>query len=101
MNGSLAKLLQRHLTSTQLRSVPSSYDLLGSLLIFSDFPATLEPKQKEIAQAFLEFHPAITTVLKKIKPYSGNYRLPKYRILAGKRSKQTLFKEYGLTLLIH
>ena len=101
MNIRLAKLLRRHLTSTQLRSVPSSYDTLGSLLIFSDFPGSLEPKQKEIAQAFLEFHPAITTVLKKTHPYSGKYRLPKYRILAGKRSKQTLFKEYGLVLLIH
>src|SRR3989344_5189317 len=54
--------------------VPTSFDQIGEIAIFNEFP-------KE---------------LKKNKKFSGKYRLQKIRIIAGKKTKETIHKENNL-----
>jgi len=98
MEKKLKGLLKKKLTKKQLELIPSSYDVVGSILIFSDFPSELVKKEKIIGEALLELHKNIKTVCMKIKKYSGRYRLLKLKIIAGRKTKETLYKENNISL---
>lgn len=93
MPGSLKDLLKSKLTQKELSIIPSSYDIVGSILIFSDFPKELSKKERIIGEALLSLHKNIKTVCKKTRKYSGKYRLPKLKIIAGGKTKETMHKE--------
>lgn len=97
----LKESLSKKLTKKQLAMVPSSYDVVGDMLIFADFPKELKKKEKAIAESFLAQHKNIKTIAKKTKKYSGKYRLPKLKIIAGKRKKETLHKENNISLKLN
>lgn len=90
---SFKEALKSKLTGKQLSLVPSSFDIVGDLAIFSDFPKELKSKEKLIGEALLKLHKNIKVVLKKTKKYSGKYRTPKLRIIAGEKRKETELKE--------
>lgn len=94
----LNQILSKNLTKKQLAIVPSSYDIIGDILIFTDFPDDLKKKEKEIGEAFLAQRKNLKTIAKKTKKYSGKYRLPQIRIIAGKRKKETTYKENNVSL---
>ena len=98
MKNQFKKSLKSKLTKKQLELLPSSYDIIGSILIFSDFPKELARKEKIIGEALLKSHKHIKTVCKKTKKFSGKYRLPKLKIIAGEKIKETLYKENNVTL---
>ena len=93
MKKQLKNILKTKLTKKQLSLLPSSYDIVGSILIFSDFPPELSKKEKIIGEALLKLHKNIKTICKKTKKYSGRYRLPKLKIIAGEKTKETIYKE--------
>jgi tRNA G37 N-methylase Trm5 len=93
MPNKLKKLLRKKLTKKQLALLPSSYDVVGSIIIFSDFPEELIKKEKVIAESLLLLHKNIKTICKKTKKYSGKYRTPKLKIIAGENTKETIHKE--------
>lgn len=93
MDKKLKELLKKRLTKKELELVPSSYDVVGSILIFSDFPKELVKKEKIIGGKLLKLHKNIKTVCKKTKKYSGEYRLPKLKMITGKKTKETVHKE--------
>ena len=72
--------------------IPKSFDIIGSIAIFSKFPSNLK-KQKLIANTILKLNKNIKTVLLKTNKVSGIYRLPKYKHLAGIKTKETSYKE--------
>lgn len=74
------------------QEIPNSYDIVGDTAVFSKLPTNLK-KQKLIANTLLKINKNIKTVLFKIKQFSGKYRLPKFKILAGKKTKEALYKE--------
>ena len=84
MPNRLKDLLKKKLTEKQLALLPSSYDVVGSILIFSDFPEQLSKKEKVICSEILKNYKQIKSVFKKTKKYSGKYRTPKLKLLAGK-----------------
>jgi tRNA (guanine37-N1)-methyltransferase len=94
----LKELLSRKLTKKEISLLPSSYDMVGSILIFSDFPKELEKKEKAIGEALLLLHNNIKTVCKKTKKYSGKFRTPKLKIIAGQKTKETTYKENNTIL---
>lgn len=94
-------LLKGRLTKRQLSLLPSSYDIVGSILIFSDFPKELVKKEKIVGEALLKLHKNIKTVCKKTKKYSGKYRLPKLNIIAGEKTKETIYKENKVVLKLN
>jgi len=97
----MKEALKSDLTKKELSFLPKSFDLIGSIAIFSEFPKELEKKEKVIAQALINIHPNIKTVAKKTKTHSGIYRLKKVKILAGKKSKETLHKESNVLLKLN
>jgi len=94
-------LLSKKLTEKELSLVPSSYDVVGEILIFSDFPKELKKKEKPIAETLLAQHKNIKTIAKKTGKYSGKYRLPKIKIIAGKRKKEAVYKENNVVLKLN
>ncbi len=85
----LKELLKNKLSEEE---IPRSFDIVGNIAIFSKLPNELK-KQKLIADALLKLNKSIKTVLLKTKSFSGRYRLPKFKILAGKKTKETFYKE--------
>jgi|SRR3989344_9091565 len=71
-----------------LSKIPS-YDVIGDIAVFSK----LDEKQNLTAKNLLRLNTHIKTVLLKIKQFSGKYRLPKFKVLAGKKTKETQHKE--------
>ena len=97
----LRQALKSKLTKKQLSLLSSSFSTIGSIAIFSDFPIQLKTKEKLIAQTLLKLNKNIKTVAKKTKQYSGKYRLPKIRIIAGKKTKITTHKENNIILKLN
>lgn len=97
----LKELLKKQLTKKQLPLVPSSFDMVGDLAIFSDIPKELKNKEKEIAEALLKLNKHTKVVLKKTKKYSGLFRTPKLKILAGEKRKETELKENNISLKLN
>jgi tRNA (guanine37-N1)-methyltransferase len=97
----LKDLLKDKLTNKELALLPSSYDILGSILIFSDFPNELIKKEKLIGEVLIKHHKNIKTVCKKTKKFSGKYRLPKLKIITGEKTLETTYKENNITLKLN
>ncbi len=93
MKQNLKHLLKGKLTDRELKFMPTSFDIVGDILIFSDFPKELEKKEKFIGECILENFKNIKTILKKTRKYSGKFRTPKLKIIAGEKRKEALYKE--------
>tara|TARA_Y100000310_G_scaffold159627_1_gene159280 strand:- start:41681 stop:42493 length:813 start_codon:yes stop_codon:yes gene_type:complete len=97
----LKELLKNKLTKKELSLVPSSFDIVGSILVFLDFPKELVKKEKIIANTLLDEHKHIKTVAKKSKIYSGKFRTPKIKIIAGEKTKETIHKENDVNIKLN
>ena len=89
------------LTKEEQRLVPKSYEIIGDILIFANFPKELKKKEGEIAKDFLEKLKHVKVVTKKAKNFSGKYRLQKLKIIAGERRKETTHKENGVKIKVN
>tara|TARA_Y100000310_G_scaffold337537_1_gene424820 strand:+ start:4731 stop:5558 length:828 start_codon:yes stop_codon:yes gene_type:complete len=98
MEKKLRELLKKKLTKKELSLVPSSYDVVGSILIFADMPKELSKKEKVIGDVLISLHKNVKTVCKKTKKFSGKYRLQKLKIIAGKKTKETIHRENNVSL---
>ena len=92
----LKQILKSKLTKKQLSIIPNSFDIVGDIAIFSDFPEELKTKEKVIANTLLSLHKNLKIVVKKTKHFSGKYRLQKVKILAGENRKTTIHKENNI-----
>jgi len=97
----LKEALKGILTKKELSMLPKSFDIVGSLLIFSDFPDELKKKEKRVGETILSMFPNISTVLKKTGKYSGRFRTPRLRIIAGRRRKETEHRENNVRLVLN
>ncbi len=86
------------ITKKEAQFVPNSFDVVGDIAIFNDFPKELRKKEKKIASKIIETHNNIYVVAKKSKKYSGRLRTPKITILAGDKRKETMHIESGCRL---
>ncbi|MBU0627828.1 MAG: class I SAM-dependent methyltransferase family protein [Nanoarchaeota archaeon] len=93
--------LRGKLNDNEIKLVPSSFDMVGDLAIFSDFPKELIKKEKMIGEALLELNRNIKVVLKKTRKYSGEFRTPKLKIIAGEKRKETELKENNIRLRLN
>ena len=98
MKQNLKYLLKNKLPEKELRLVPSSFDVVGDILIFSDFPKELSKKEKLIGGKILQNYHYIKTVLKKTKKYSGKFRTPKLKVIAGEKRKETMHRENNVLI---
>ena len=65
MKKNLKYHLKNKLTKKELVLVPSSFDVVGDILIFSEFPKELIKKEKIIGSTILEKYTHIKTILKR------------------------------------
>ena len=70
----------------------TSYDIVGDLIIINDIV------KRKIAEKLLKTHKNVKVVLVKQKKYSGKYRLPKLKVIAGEKRKETIHKENNVRL---
>lgn len=88
------------LTDKQLSFLPKSQEIVGKIMIL-EVPKEIQKKEKQIAEAYLKLNKNITTVVKKERMHEGVYRTRKVKILAGKRTKETIHNENGVKLKLH
>ncbi len=91
------ELLQDKLTALELKSLPKSQEIVGKIMIL-EIPLDLQKKERVIAEAYLKANKYIETVVRKEEIHSGEFRLRKVKILAGKKSKETIHQESGIKL---
>ncbi len=101
MHGRLKDILGEKLTKKELNLVPSSFDMVGDIIIFSDFPKQLSKKEKIIGNEILKHFRHFKSVFKKTKKYSGRFRTPKLKLLAGINNKETIHKENNVKLKLN
>src|SRR3990167_4377819 len=101
MHGKLKDILGEKLTKKELSLVPSSFDMVGSIIIFSDFPKQLSKKEKMIGNDILKNFRHFKSVFKKTKKYSGKFRTPKLKLLAGSSNQETIHKESNVKLKLN
>lgn len=75
----------------------TSYDVVGDLVIINEITGN----EKKIIEDVFKMHKNIKTILKKQKKYSGKYRLPKLRVIAGEKKKETMHKENNIRLKLN
>lgn len=93
MKKNLKFYLKDKLTEKELSLVPTSFDVVGDIMIFSEFPKELSKREKIIGDTILKTYPHIKTILKKTKKYSGKFRTPRLKVIAGEKRKETTHKE--------
>jgi tRNA (guanine37-N1)-methyltransferase len=93
MKKNLKYYLKGKLSKNHLKLVPTSFDVVGDILIFVDFPKGLASKDKIIGKGVLDNYSNIKTVLRKTKKYSGKYRTPKLKYIIGEKRKETVYRE--------
>ena len=97
----LKELFKKELTKSQLEILPTSFDVVGDILIFADFPKELEKKEKIIGKEILENFKNIKVITKKTGNYGGKFRTPKLKILAGERRKETIHRENNIRIKLN
>lgn len=98
MKKNLKFYLDTILTAKELEVMPTSFDVVGDIMIFANFPKALLKKEKKIANTILENYKQVKVVAKKTKQYSGVFRTPKLNIMGGEKRKETTHKENGVML---
>ena len=98
---SLKKSLKSKIPKKLINLVPASFDQIGSIALFNDFPKELKKYEKLIGNQLIKLNKNIKTVAIKSKKFSGKYRLQKVRIIVGKKTKETIHKENGLTFKLN
>ena len=96
----LDELLKGKLTVREFALLPHSQEIIGNILIL-EMPPELEKKEKIIAEAFLQANKHFSTIVKKQEMHGGVYRLRKVKILAGKKTKETVHQENGVQIKLH
>ncbi len=94
------QLLKDTLTKKELELLPKAFDIIGSILIF-ELKKELRKHQKKIAKAYLQTNRNVETVARKKGSHKGKYRKQKVKILAGKKTKETVHHENGIKLKLN
>ncbi len=98
MKKNLKYYLKDKLSKKELELVPTSFDVVGDILIFSEFPKELVKKEKIIGKIILNTYHHIKTILKKTKKYSGKFRTPRLKVIVGENKKEAICKENNVLL---
>jgi tRNA (guanine37-N1)-methyltransferase len=97
----IREVLSKKLTKSQVRLIPSSFEVIGDILIFSDFPKEICMKEKTVGEEILRNFRNIRVVCRKTGKFGGTFRTPKLKIMAGERRKETVHKENGVRVRLH
>ncbi|NTV23884.1 MAG: class I SAM-dependent methyltransferase family protein [Nanoarchaeota archaeon] len=89
--------LQGKLTEEELEMLPTSFEIVGDILIL-DLPDGLKPKKRDIGAALLAANKNIKTILMKTGQHEGEFRTIKLECIAGEDKRETIHKENNIRL---
>jgi tRNA (guanine37-N1)-methyltransferase len=93
----LKTALGRKLTKEELSCLKTSFDTVGNIAIL-EVDESLRKKEIVIAKTLLGINKNIKTVLRKSEIHSGIFRTQKLKYLAGKKTKEALYRENNCVL---
>ncbi|MEM4336755.1 MAG: class I SAM-dependent methyltransferase family protein [Candidatus Woesearchaeota archaeon] len=88
------------LTNKELKIIRNSYDVVGSIAIL-EIPKELEKKEKIIAKEIIKMNGRVKTIVKKLGAHIGKFRVQKMKYLAGKKTKETIHRENGVSIKLN
>ena len=86
--------------SEKERSLLRGFDVVGDIAVM-ELPKALFKKQKLIAKTLLELLPYVRTVVRKKGGHVGVYRKQPVQVLAGDGCKETVQKEFGVSMRLN
>jgi len=87
-------LLTGRLEPQEFNLLFKSYDVVGDIAIIR-VPETLKPRSQIVAEAIMQAHKNVRTVLLQTSAVSGDFRLRQLEWVAGERKTMTVHKEFG------
>lgn len=90
----LREALKGRLSKKEFSLLRAGFDSVGDIAII-EVPKQLEKKEKEIAEALLRVHKQFKAVCKKAGAHKGKYRIEPVKWLAGKKTLQANYIEWG------
>ena len=99
MRKNLKAVLANRLELSQLKLLYKSYDIVGDIAIIR-IPETLKQYSGNIAEAIMQTHKHIKTVLRQVSPVTSDYRLRELELVTGERKTETIHKEYDCTFKV-
>ena len=94
MRKSLKAVLANRLEPSELKLLYRSYDIVGDIAIIR-VPETQEQYSDDIAEAIMQIHKRIKTVLRQVSPVTSDYRLRELEWVTGERKTETIHKEHA------
>jgi len=91
---SLRFKLKEKLESQELNSLHRSYDIVGDIAVIR-VPETLRSQVEIIAEAIMQTHKQVRTVLRQVSAVSGEYRLRQLEWIMGEDKTETMHREFG------
>jgi len=92
--GGLRTVLAGKLEPWELKLVYASYDVVGDIAVIR-VPDSLQHRREVIAEAIMQTHKRVKTVLCQTGPISGGFRLRKLEWVAGEKKTEVIHKEHG------
>ncbi|MCD6446081.1 class I SAM-dependent methyltransferase family protein [Candidatus Bathyarchaeota archaeon] len=96
---SLKLVLSEKIPESDLKNIYSSYDLIGDIAILRLTEEAMKYSEI-IAEALMNIHKNVKTVLAQVSPVKGEFRLRKLEFLAGEKKTVTVHKESGCKFLV-
>jgi len=86
------EVLKEKLPAHLAHLVPHSIDIIGNVAVLELAPE-LHPHRRVVAEAVMQVHRNVKTVLAKSSPVGGELRLREFEVLAGSGMTETLHRE--------
>jgi len=99
MTRDLKFVLREKLTPQELDSLVKSYDIIGDIAVLR-VPEDLKPRIQTIAEAVMQTHRHVKTVLQQAGGVSGEFRLRELEWVAGEKKSETVHREFGCVLKV-
>ena len=96
----LREAVEKRLSEKELGLLKTSFDIVGDIAIL-EVPKELEKKEQILGEALIKINPKIKTVLRKAGGHLGIFRMQNMKFLAGKKTKETIHRENGVSIRIN
>lgn len=94
---SLREILSKKIPESYLLKL-RAFDAIGNIALIQ-LSSELIPYQRIIGEALLELNPFIKAVFRK-DSIEGEYRVPKLELIAGEHITETVYREFGVRILL-
>lgn len=90
----LKALLKDELEPWELALLYISYDIIGDIAVLR-VPEGLKPRRELVAEAIMQVHRRVKTILCQISPVQDEFRLRRLEWVAGEKKTETVYREHG------